>query len=86
MAISYDSVRVMDEAAFALDNRTQAIVSESLSHMDATRAVIARRLSTIRHADRICVVDAGRIVQSGTSDERIGQSGLFREIAARQTA
>ena len=48
----------MDEAAFALENRTQAIVSESLSHMDATRAVIARRPSTIRHADRIYVVDA----------------------------
>lgn len=79
-------ILLMDEATSALDNRTQAIVSESLSHMNATRIVIAHRLSTVRHADRIHVVEAGRIVQTGTYEDLIARDGPFREIALRQLA
>ena len=73
-----------DEATSALDNRTQAIVSQSLDRLQATRIVVAHRLSTIRNADRIYVVDGGRIAQAGTYDELMAQPGLFRELASRQ--
>ena len=73
-----------DEATSALDNRTQRIVSESLERLQATRVVIAHRLSTIIHADRIFVLDAGRLVQSGSYDELIDQPGLFADLAKRQ--
>ena len=74
----------MDEATSALDNRTQTIVSESLDRLQATRIVIAHRLSTIVNADRIFVMDAGRIVESGTYDELLAQNGLFSTLAKRQ--
>jgi ATP-binding cassette subfamily C protein len=73
-----------DEATSALDNRAQAMVSTSLENLRATRIVIAHRLSTIVHADRILVLDAGRLVQSGTYAELINVDGLFANLAKRQ--
>ncbi len=75
-----------DEATSALDNRTQKIISESIESLHATRVVIAHRLSTIQHADRIYVMDRGKVVQSGTFAELMAQPGLFAELAARQEA
>jgi len=75
-----------DEATSALDNRTQAIVTESLDRLNATRIVIAHRLSTILNADRIYVIEAGRIVQSGNYEELMAQEGRFQELAKRQLA
>lgn len=75
-----------DEATSALDNRTQAIVSESIERLQSTRIVIAHRLSTIMNADKIYVMDKGRIVQCGTYDELMNQDGLFAELAKRQLA
>jgi ATP-binding cassette subfamily C protein len=77
---------LFDEATSALDNRTQAIVARSLERLKATRIVIAHRLSTIMNADRIIVLDGGRIVQSGTYLELMAQPGLFAELAQRQLA
>jgi len=73
-----------DEATSALDNRTQAVVSESLESLQATRIVIAHRLSTVIHADCIHVMVGGRIVESGTYRELMGQGGVFQELAQRQ--
>jgi ATP-binding cassette subfamily C protein len=73
-----------DEATSALDNRTQDIISRSLLDLQATRVVIAHRLSTILSADRIVVLDAGRVVQAGTYSELIDQPGLFADLAKRQ--
>ncbi len=75
-----------DEATSALDNRTQAIVSDSLARLNATRIVVAHRLSTIEHADRIYVMERGRIVQYGRYAELINQDGPFAELAKRQMA
>ncbi len=75
-----------DEATSALDNRTQAIVSTSLKRLRATRIVVAHRLSTIRHADRIHVIERGRIVESGQYDELMLGDGLFAMLAHRQMA
>ena len=77
---------LFDEATSALDNRTQAIVSKSLELLQATRIVIAHRLSTILNADRIFVMQDGRIVQSGKYQELVNQPGLFAELAKRQLA
>ncbi len=74
----------LDEATSALDNRSQEIVTESLRRLNATRIVIAHRLTTIRDADRIIVMDAGRIVQSGGYEELMAQEGVFSMLARRQ--
>lgn len=73
-----------DEATSALDNRAQEMVSTSLENLHATRIVIAHRLSTIINADRIFVMDGGKLVQSGTYTELIGVDGLFADLAKRQ--
>ena len=76
---------LFDEATSALDNRTQAMVSESLRALQITRVVLAHRLSTIRHADRIDVLEQGRVVQQGSFEELARQSGLCARLMARQT-
>lgn len=75
-----------DEATSALDSHTQSIVSESLDNLQATRVVIAHRLSTIKNADKIYVLQNGRVVQQGTYTELIRQEGAFAELAKRQLA
>jgi ATP-binding cassette subfamily C protein len=79
-------ILLFDEATSALDNRTQEIVSQSLTRLKATRIVVAHRLSTILHADRIYVLRAGRVVEEGTYEELVRQGGLFARLAERQTA
>ncbi|MEO1393010.1 MAG: NHLP bacteriocin export ABC transporter permease/ATPase subunit [Cyanobacteria bacterium J06634_5] len=81
------NILLLDEATSALDNRTQAIVSESLEALAVTRVVVAHRLSTIRHADRIYVIKSGRVVQQGSFDELAAQkTGVFAQLIARQMA
>ncbi|GAB3129139.1 NHLP bacteriocin export ABC transporter permease/ATPase subunit [Novispirillum itersonii] len=75
---------LLDEATSALDNLTQAIVSETLSRLTATRIVVAHRLSTIRHADRILVLDGGRLVEDGPYDTLMAKDGAFAALARRQ--
>jgi NHLM bacteriocin system ABC transporter ATP-binding protein len=73
-----------DEATSALDNTTQAAVSAGLQTIAVTRIVVAHRLSTIRNADRILVLDKGRIVEQGNFDELMKTNGLFTQMASRQ--
>jgi ATP-binding cassette subfamily C protein len=75
-----------DEATSALDNATQAMVSENVELLRATRVVIAHRLSTIMKANRIFVLKAGRVIQSGTYAELVNQPGLFADLVKRQLA
>ncbi len=77
-------VLFFDEATSALDNITQAKVCESLERLKITRVVIAHRLSTVRTCDRIIVLDKGRIVEEGTFDTLMAQSGQFYSMASRQ--
>jgi ABC-type bacteriocin/lantibiotic exporter with double-glycine peptidase domain len=77
-------ILLFDEATSALDNRTQRHVSDSLESLRCTRVVVAHRLSTVRHCDRILVVDDGRIAEEGTYDELIERGGLFAELVERQ--
>ncbi len=77
-------IMLMDEATSALDNRTQKIVTDSLDRLNVTRVVIAHRLSTIRNADRIYVIEAGRVVQQGNFEELAAEGGLFGQLIKRQ--
>jgi ATP-binding cassette subfamily C protein len=75
-----------DEATSALDNQTQKVVSDSIERLKATRVVIAHRLSTIMNADRIYVMENGRIVEEGTFRELMDRGGVFYDLAKRQMA
>jgi NHLM bacteriocin system ABC transporter ATP-binding protein len=79
-------ILLFDEATSALDNRTQASVTAALDELQATRIVIAHRLSTIHTADRILVLDRGRVVEHGRYDDLMVQDGLFAALARRQIA
>ncbi len=74
----------LDEATSALDNQTQQIVSQSLENLQATRIVIAHRLSTVQNADRIYLMENGKIVESGTYAGLLEQGGKFTELVKRQ--
>jgi ABC-type bacteriocin/lantibiotic exporter with double-glycine peptidase domain len=77
-------VLIFDEATSALDNVTQRHVSDSLASLNCTRIVVAHRLSTVRHCDRILVVDNGGIVEEGTYEELVGRDGVFAELVEKQ--
>jgi NHLM bacteriocin system ABC transporter ATP-binding protein len=82
--ISNPKILLMDEATSALDNRSQALVTDSLNRLAVTRVVIAHRLSTVRNADTIVVIDRGEIVEKGNYEELMSAGGLFTELASRQ--
>ena len=73
-----------DEATSALDDTTQSVVSRRIEEMAVTRVVVAHRLSTIRNADRIHVIEDGRVAESGTFEELMAQQGSFYRLASRQ--
>lgn len=74
-----------DEATNWLDTENQAKIIENLENLVATRIVIAHRLSTIRKADRIYVLQSGKIVQKGRFEELFSTEGYFRQLMLRQT-
>ena len=79
-------IMLFDEATNWLDNESQAMVMRNLAALTSTRLVIAHRLSTLEHADRIYVLQAGRVVQNGTFTELMAVDGVFRELVKRQIA
>ena len=80
------SIILFDEATSSLDNISQSIVCSTLLDTEATRIVIAHRLSTVIKCDRIVVLDKGRIAEEGTYEELMKKNGLFAEMARRQIA
>lgn len=77
-------VLVLDEATSALDTRTEAAVQAALERVGQGRTVvtIAHRLSTVRHADRIVVLEQGRVVEQGSHDELLGLDGRYASLVA----
>ncbi len=75
-------VLVLDEATSALDAHSEALVQEALLDIMATRStvVIAHRLTTIRHCDRVVMMSGGRIVEQGTPEELFAASGGFADM------
>jgi len=82
--VNKPKILIFDEATSALDNKTQAIVTASLDRLNVTRIIVAHRLSTIQNADRIYVLDQGRVVENGTYKELVKQKGLFEDLVKRQ--
>ena len=79
-------ILLLDEATSALDSESERLVNEALERLmhGRTSLVIAHRLSTVRHADRILVFNHGRIVESGTHDELIARDGTYRFLVETQ--
>ncbi len=79
-------IMLLDEATNWLDNESQAEVMHNLAVLTSTRIVIAHRLSTLEQADRIYVLQAGKVVQSGSFTELMEVEGVFKELVRRQVA
>ncbi|WP_419786988.1 NHLP bacteriocin export ABC transporter permease/ATPase subunit [Pseudodesulfovibrio sp.] len=75
---------LLDEATSNLDNASQAKVMRNLQALNATRIVVAHRLSTVREADLIYVMQQGMVVETGTFDQLMEKKGLFARLASRQ--
>lgn len=78
------SILVLDEATSALDNKTQEEIIHTLDSLNVTRIVVAQRLSTIVKADKIYVIDQGKIAEVGTFKELTSKAGIFAEMVKRQ--
>ena len=75
-------ILILDEATSALDTESERLVQDALEKLMKTRTTVAvaHRLSTIKHADEICVLHEGKIVERGTHDELIGKDGYYKKL------
>lgn len=79
-------ILILDEATSSLDTESERLVQEALNHLmeDRTSLVIAHRLSTVRHADEIIVLDKGQIAERGKHDELIALNGIYKRLVELQ--
>jgi len=79
-------ILILDEATSSVDTVTELLIQDALNRLlaDRTALVIAHRLSTVRHADLICVMQGGRIAERGTHEELLAAGGIYWELYQRQ--
>ncbi len=82
--VHHPKILIFDEATSALDNKTQKSITESIDRLKCTRVVIAHRLSTIKSADRIIMLEGGKIIEEGSYEALIAKKGKFAELVDRQ--
>ena len=77
---------ILDEATSALDNKSEAIVQQAIDNLmkDRTVLVIAHRLSTVQNADKIVVINEGKIAESGTHEELLAKNGAYSALYQAQ--
>lgn len=82
------SILVLDEATANIDTETESLITEAMEKLmtGRTTIMVAHRLSTIQHADKIMVMDKGRIVESGNHQELLAQNGVYRKLYDLQLA
>lgn len=79
-------ILILDEATSALDNTTEILIQQALDELcrGRTTLVVAHRLSTIKNADEIAVIDGGRIIEQGAHDELMAKGGMYRDLYSLQ--
>jgi subfamily B ATP-binding cassette protein MsbA len=79
-------ILILDEATSSLDTESERLVQDAINHLmqDRTSIVIAHRLSTVRHADEIVVLQKGEIAERGTHDELIAKKGIYKRLVEMQ--
>jgi subfamily B ATP-binding cassette protein MsbA len=79
-------ILILDEATSSLDTESEKWVQDAINHLmkDRTSIIIAHRLSTVRHADEIIVLDKGMIAERGKHEDLITQNGIYSKLVAMQ--
>ena len=86
MQVKNPPILILDEATSSLDTESERLVQDAINHLmkDRTSIVIAHRLSTVRHADEIIVLQKGEIAERGTHDELIAKGGIYNRLVELQ--
>src|SRR5207237_5965667 len=82
MFLRQPKILIMDEPSSALDNESEILIQQAMKRLTQGRTtlIIAHRLSTIRNADRIIVIDQGRVAQQGTHEQLLAMHGNYRML------